>query len=1158
MKKIYLLIITLLICYPSFSQKREDTYKLLWKIEGKGIKKASYLFGTMHVNDERAFDFSDSVLVAFQASEVLALEVSTDDYLKHSIANRRKEAPNQMKEELGTEHYNTLRQKILDEAKVDLDQLENANPMLVERLLNRNAGNSNDSRKLDLDNYLFYTAKSLGKEVVGLEKIDAGIRSGKGFDTEMERAYFVKRYIEKKDSLSTFDMDKFLKAFMNSEFNKMMEDYHSGDIETVLSHFENDEMSKFDMIRRNENMAARLDSLMKQSSVFCAVGAGHLAGNKGMIDLLTDLGYQLTPVKATFTGLTKKIQEKLDSAPGYRFEDIPAGFAVQMSGKPLDINLPNTNVMGFIYQDIKNNTIEMLMTVDYPQIFADKEVVIEEMLNNFKSQQKFEVIANEKIMLEGLPGRELTMSHEGTATCKMRYFVKNGKAYIFFYWKLNSEIKIPKKIPFFESIEIYDITDFETLNWRKTDKAQYNINILLPQIFNEFKQEIPLNEAGTDLMINSMINIVDKKQPFSASFQRFKYPPNYEISTNNEFKESFIEATKADQKAELVLDSTFRKGKYEVNTMNYLMQDSISISEVYFSRGNYGYYWTSQYVGTQVPEMKSFLYDWELLPWEEPKFEEYTTNEFSVLIGSELSVEGTYSYDDLLDTLIIHSSLDPNTGSTIRVYQYDFNAFAYFENSDSLIAYFTEPGTTGKLILEQDTVIYNGNGYTTSIFRDSSYNTIEYERIQWKGNKIYFLKIASPLDLDQSFAQEVLQSFQISDSVQFNFFESKLDSILTRIQSEDSSIFQSVKGLLADYPVENKDVHKLKNSLRNGIPLDNDSWNSPGANIISLITELERDSAVHFFDSLFVNNSIYESPILESLQDLNTDLSIQYYRKLLATKTTEVTYWDIYKYRDSTALLLVDLPVIMKLYQKPENQQVISPLLVNHADSNDEVVNALKTYASSFLESFKNTADTINLEDEYNWDYYFLNNLLNLSMVSDNKPKMLKTEFKQLLEAKSPGIKMVGLLGLMYAGEPIKRKLANEVLKHEETADFLLEQIEKTGDQSFISKYLTMETIARIYLKSYLASEDYYEVEVKYLEQFEKQVEDTNYTFYVFSYYDEYSEKDFICFTVFNMQGKTMSLKSVYSDHSIGEYRPEDFAAQKEAIVLDFKTYYVK
>ena len=48
---------------------------LLFKISGKDLKQPSYAFGTMHVNDEKAFNFGDAVFDAIEACEVAAFEI---------------------------------------------------------------------------------------------------------------------------------------------------------------------------------------------------------------------------------------------------------------------------------------------------------------------------------------------------------------------------------------------------------------------------------------------------------------------------------------------------------------------------------------------------------------------------------------------------------------------------------------------------------------------------------------------------------------------------------------------------------------------------------------------------------------------------------------------------------------------------------------------------------------------------------------------------------------------------------------------------------------------------------------------------------------------------------------------------------------------------
>ena len=51
------------------------------------------------------------------------------------------------------------------------------------------------------------------------------------------------------------------------------------------------------IFNRNKNWVQKLKKIMPERTVVVAVGAGHLAGEKGVIKLLRKEGYTVTPVK---------------------------------------------------------------------------------------------------------------------------------------------------------------------------------------------------------------------------------------------------------------------------------------------------------------------------------------------------------------------------------------------------------------------------------------------------------------------------------------------------------------------------------------------------------------------------------------------------------------------------------------------------------------------------------------------------------------------------------------------------------------------------------------------------------------------------------------------------------------------------------------------
>ena len=71
------------------AQKLPNT--LLWKISGNGLHKPSYLYGTMHLTDERLFNLGDSLYKAIENSEGFAIEVSPEEMTPYLIDEVKKE-----------------------------------------------------------------------------------------------------------------------------------------------------------------------------------------------------------------------------------------------------------------------------------------------------------------------------------------------------------------------------------------------------------------------------------------------------------------------------------------------------------------------------------------------------------------------------------------------------------------------------------------------------------------------------------------------------------------------------------------------------------------------------------------------------------------------------------------------------------------------------------------------------------------------------------------------------------------------------------------------------------------------------------------------------------------------------------------------------------
>src|SRR6188768_1075165 len=77
------LLLLLLLPYIASAQPRIKNKKyqgLLWEITGNGLKKPSYLFGTMHVSSKLAFHLADSFYIGIRNADIVALETNPESW----------------------------------------------------------------------------------------------------------------------------------------------------------------------------------------------------------------------------------------------------------------------------------------------------------------------------------------------------------------------------------------------------------------------------------------------------------------------------------------------------------------------------------------------------------------------------------------------------------------------------------------------------------------------------------------------------------------------------------------------------------------------------------------------------------------------------------------------------------------------------------------------------------------------------------------------------------------------------------------------------------------------------------------------------------------------------------------------------------------------
>lgn len=281
-----ILAIVVIICLSVFKiQAQESTNSLLWKVEGNGIQ-TSYVFGTFHMLPKEEFILKDKVKDALNATALTVLELDMDDpsmqseMMKYSALPEGKTLLDYMESDEATTIDSYLKEKV----GVGLDQFKNYKPLMVSSMVMMGYLGKDFA---SYETTLITLTKEHQKEIKGLETIayQMSLFDKQPYDEQLDD---VVKLLKEKESMSTM-FNSMIALYKKEDINglyEFMDDYFDHDVQKMnaLLH------------TRNSNWIPQIGAYSKDTSVFYGVGAGHLGGDLGVINLLKKAGYTLTPV----------------------------------------------------------------------------------------------------------------------------------------------------------------------------------------------------------------------------------------------------------------------------------------------------------------------------------------------------------------------------------------------------------------------------------------------------------------------------------------------------------------------------------------------------------------------------------------------------------------------------------------------------------------------------------------------------------------------------------------------------------------------------------------------------------------------------------------------------------------------------------------------
>ena len=294
MKRLSLIIAVLAVALASQAQ-------LLWKVSGNGLGRPSYIFGTHHMAPSTMIDQIPGINAAIDGCDIVVGEIEKDSLMSKEaqmkMANAMIAPTDSTLDMLYTPTEYAVIEKVFDKyfgaMGVKLAQMKTLKPNAISTQLqamqavkyfpNFDANNLIDIAVQD-------RANKAGRPSASLESLQE----------QIDLLFNAPLTEQAKNLLEACRQD----AFFQEQSSALAEAYMHQDLDKLMAVMtdatmggESEEAMEALIYSRNRSWAEKLVKIMSERTCLVCVGAGHLPGPQGLLQLLRDKGYTVEPMR---------------------------------------------------------------------------------------------------------------------------------------------------------------------------------------------------------------------------------------------------------------------------------------------------------------------------------------------------------------------------------------------------------------------------------------------------------------------------------------------------------------------------------------------------------------------------------------------------------------------------------------------------------------------------------------------------------------------------------------------------------------------------------------------------------------------------------------------------------------------------------------------
>lgn len=266
----------------------EEGQSLTWKISGKDLQQPSYLLGTIHIICKDDYFWTPAMQHALDHADKICMEMDLDDpslQMKISMGLMLP-AGKSLKDFFSEEDYEKVSQYIQEKLNMPMMIMEKMKPIaLLTLMASKNTGKCDETESYEMN--IMKKALEANKELIGLESADDQLKVLENMNTDSVTKYVIKTIDDNGEEAAEL-LQQLTAAYKAQDLPTLYQliirsQEYSTDLDGLL-------------YERNAKWIQAMEETMMAQPTLFAVGAGHLWGEKGVIDLLRSEGYTVDPL----------------------------------------------------------------------------------------------------------------------------------------------------------------------------------------------------------------------------------------------------------------------------------------------------------------------------------------------------------------------------------------------------------------------------------------------------------------------------------------------------------------------------------------------------------------------------------------------------------------------------------------------------------------------------------------------------------------------------------------------------------------------------------------------------------------------------------------------------------------------------------------------